>query len=175
VRHSSRQLNMSTKLLGTVIYCPLSTSLLTFFWWKLLTFTNRRKNICVGAPRTTCHTTQPDASLRIHSTANPLQFLRQRLGHTRGQRDIHDCSRSLAILPAPLIHGFTVMQQNGGDLFLKGKECPPNGPHQDLPQCPLPCIQQEHSRLMQVLHWRSPRKDLSFGQQHICGVLPREN
>ncbi len=28
---------------------------------------------------------------------------------------------------------------------------------------------------MQVINRRSPRRDLSFGQQHICGVLPREN
>jgi len=61
------------------------------------------------------------------------------------------------------------------DLFLQGKERPPNGPHLNMPQCPLPGRQQEHSRLMQVLNRRCPRKDLLFGQQHKRGLLPREN
>jgi len=34
---------------------------------------------------------------------------------------------------------------------------------------------KKHSGPMQVLNRRSPRRDLSFGQQHICVVLAREN
>jgi len=41
-------------------------------WWK---------NFCVGAPHTTCHTTQPDSPEWIHSAAGPLQLFRQRLSY----------------------------------------------------------------------------------------------
>jgi hypothetical protein len=63
-----------------------------------------RENFCAGAPRTTSHASQPDATFRVHPTADSFQLLRQRLGYSRSWRNKHDCSRTLAILPTSLLH-----------------------------------------------------------------------
>ncbi len=49
------------------------------------------------------------------------------------------------------------------------------GPHQDMPRCPVPGQCQEHPTMLQILDRWSTRKDLPYGQQHICGVFPRED
>jgi hypothetical protein len=58
---------------------------------------------------------------------------------------------------------------------MQGKEGPPNGPHQDMPWCPLPRGRQEHPGPVGILHRRGSGKDLPLEQQHICGVLPQED
>jgi hypothetical protein len=104
-----------------------------------------------------------------YSTSGPLQLLRQHFCYTRVRLHKHDRSLTLPIVPTSLLYGLAILQQDGGDLLLQGKECPPNGPHQDMPWHPLPRGRQKHPGPVQILYRRGSGKYLLFGRQQVCG------
>ena len=55
-----------------------------------------------------------------------VKILRQCIRHSGGWNQQYDCGWSLSILSGTLFHGSPRLQQDGGDLLLQGKECPPD-------------------------------------------------
>ncbi len=50
------------------------------------------------------------------------------------------------------IFGSSLMQQDGGDLFLQREESPPDRPHQDLPRITVPGRPGQHPDTLPVLN-----------------------